>query len=336
MALEAPGGVDSADSYWTCCPGNARRWARSRPTAAGRWPDLLEGSRRDGFKQIHDLGGFLSDAARISIRRFFGICAARRWRWTRSSGSRCSLAWRALENSGINPDDVAGHDVGCYIGASALEYGPELSEYSKHSGHLITGTSLGVISGRIAYTAGPGRPALTVDTVVLVGAGRAATAAAAVRRRRLRHGADRRGVRDGHPRLLRRILQAARAFRRRRTAAGLQRRRRASTQSGPRAQPCSCCARRSAAVRDGGQILAEVRATGVNSDGRTVGLTAPSGTAQQRLFARTIERAGVRPEEVGMIEGRGTATRLGDRTELRALAQTYGATAPGAGALLEA
>ena len=41
-------------------------------------------------------------------------------------------------------------------------------------------------------------------------------------------------------------------------------------------------ARRSAAVRDGRQILAEVRATGVNSDGRTVGLTAPSGTAQQR------------------------------------------------------
>ena len=35
-----------------------------------------------------------------------------------------------------------------------------------------------------------------------------------------------------------------------------------------------------------------------------------------------------------MIEGHGTGTRLGDRTELRSLAQTYGATAPGAGALL--
>ena len=36
------------------------------------------------------------------------------------------LAWRALENSGINPDDLAGHDVGCYVGASGLEYGPKL------------------------------------------------------------------------------------------------------------------------------------------------------------------------------------------------------------------
>ena len=28
------------------------------------------------------------------------------------------VTWRALENAGINPDDLAGHDVGCYIGAS--------------------------------------------------------------------------------------------------------------------------------------------------------------------------------------------------------------------------
>ena len=92
--------------------------------------------------------------------------------------------------------------------------------------------------------------------------------------------------------------------------------------------------RRSAAARDGRRVLAEVRATVVNADGRTVGLTAPSGTAQTRLFAKAIERAGVAPERVGMIEGHGTATRLGDRTELRALAQTYGAAAPGTGALL--
>lgn len=93
--------------------------------------------------------------------------------------------------------------------------------------------------------------------------------------------------------------------------------------------------RRSAALRDGRRVLAEVLATGVNSDGRTVGLTAPSGAAQQRLFASTLRRAGVRPDDVGMVEGHGTATRLGDRTELRALADTYGdTTRAGAGALL--
>jgi mycobactin polyketide synthetase MbtC len=92
--------------------------------------------------------------------------------------------------------------------------------------------------------------------------------------------------------------------------------------------------RRSRALSDGRHILAEVRATCVNQDGRTIGLTAPSGQAQTRLFQRAIGAAGVRPGDVGMIEGHGTGTRLGDRTELRSLAQTYGSTAPGTGAVL--
>ncbi len=78
----------------------------------------------------------------------------------------------------------------------------------------------------------------------------------------------------------------------------------------------------------------ELRATCLNQDGRSVGLTAPSGPAQARLFRRALEQAGVRPEDIGMVEGHGTATRLGDRTELISLAQTYGATQPGRGALL--
>jgi mycobactin polyketide synthetase MbtC len=92
--------------------------------------------------------------------------------------------------------------------------------------------------------------------------------------------------------------------------------------------------RKSRAQADGRRVLAEVRATVVNQDGRTIGLTAPSGSQQARLFAKAIDVARIRPEDVGMIEGHGTGTRLGDRTELRSLAQTYGATAPGAGALL--
>ena len=79
--------------------------------------------------------------------------------------------------------------------------------------------------------------------------------------------------------------------------------------------------RESAARRDGRRILAEFRASAVNQDGRSAGLTAPSGAAQRRLFRRAICQAGIRPEQVGMIEGHGTGTRLGDRTELQSLSQ---------------
>jgi mycobactin polyketide synthetase MbtC len=92
--------------------------------------------------------------------------------------------------------------------------------------------------------------------------------------------------------------------------------------------------RKSSALLAGRHVVAEVRASAVNQDGRSAGLSAPSGDAQVRLFRRAMTQAAIRPEEVGMVEGHGTGTRLGDRTELHSLAQTYGDTEPGGGALL--
>jgi mycobactin polyketide synthetase MbtC len=330
LALEAPGGVDTADAYWSLL-SDQREGLGHFPTDRG-WAvrDLFDGSRRDGFKPIHDLGGFLSDAAAFDPA-FFGISPREAVTMDPQQRVALRLAWRALENSGINPDDVAGHDVGCYVGASALEYGPELSEFSNHSGHLITGTSLGVISGRIAYTLDLAGPALTVDTSCSSALTAFHTAVQAVRAddcdMALAGGVCVMGTPgyfvefskqhalsdDGHCRPYSAL---------------------ASGTVWAEGAAMFLLQRKSRAQADGRRVLAEVRATVVNQDGRTIGLTAPSGSQQTRLFAKAIDVARVRPEDVGMIEGHGTGTRLGDRTELRALAQTYGATAPGAGALL--
>ncbi|HEX7825027.1 MAG TPA: beta-ketoacyl synthase N-terminal-like domain-containing protein, partial [Mycobacterium sp.] len=72
MALEAPGGIDTADDYWTLL--SERREALGQFPADRGWSirDLLDGSRRDGFKRIHDLGGFLSSGA-LFDPAFFGI-----------------------------------------------------------------------------------------------------------------------------------------------------------------------------------------------------------------------------------------------------------------------
>lgn len=331
MAVEAPGGVDSCDSYWDLL-AQGREALTPFPDDRG-WSiaELLDGSRRDGFKKINDLGGFLTGAAEFDPA-FFGISPREATAMDPQQRVALRLAWRALEHSGINPDDLAGQEVGCYIGASALEYGPDLSEYSQHSGHLITGTSLGVISGRIAYTLDLAGPALTVDTSCSSALAALHTAAAAIR-----NGDCEMALTGGVC-----VMGSPGYF--------VEFSKQHALSDDGHCRPYSSAAsgtvwaegagifvlgRRSAALRDGRRVLAEVLATGVNSDGRTVGLTAPSGAAQQRLFASTLRRAGVRPDDVGMVEGHGTATRLGDRTELRALADTYGdTTRAGAGALL--
>ncbi|MCV7433207.1 beta-ketoacyl [acyl carrier protein] synthase domain-containing protein [Mycolicibacterium bacteremicum] len=331
MAVEAPGNVDSTDGYWDLLAGRREALGPFPDDRGWSIADLLDGSRRDGFKNIHDLGGFLTGAAAFDPA-FFGISPREATAMDPQQRVALRLAWRALEHSGINPDELAGQEVGCYIGASALEYGPALSEYSHHSGHLITGTSLGVISGRIAYTLDLAGPAITVDTSCSSALAALHTAAAAIRNgdceMALTGGVCVMGTPGYFVEFSKQHALSDDGHCRPYSSA-------ASGTVWAEGAGIFVLARRSAALRDGRRVLAEVLATGVNSDGRTVGLTAPSGTAQERLFTRALQRAGVRPDDVGMVEGHGTATRLGDRTELRALVKTYGATTrPGTGALL--
>ncbi len=330
MALEAPGGIEDADGFWSLL-AEQREALGPFPTDRG-WAlqDLFAGSRRDGYKPIHDLGGFLTGAASFDPE-FFGISPREATAMDPQQRVALRLAWRAIEQAGINPDDLAGHDVGCYVGASALEYGPPLSRYSEHSGHLITGTSLGVISGRIAYTLDLAGPALTVDTSCSSGLTALHTATGAL------HAGDCDLALAGGVC----VMGTPGYF--------VEFSRQHALSDDGHCRPYSAHAsgtvwaegaamfllqRRSRAERDGRRILAAVRASRLNSDGRSIGLTAPSGDAQARLFVQAIAAAGLRPEDVDLVEGHGTGTRLGDRTELRALAGTYGATAPGRGALL--
>src|ERR1700742_1290304 len=162
MAVEAPGGIDTAAGYWELlCHG--REALGPFPTDRG-WQirELLAGSRRSGFKEIHDCGGFLTGATTFDPE-FFGISPREAVAMDPQQRVALRVSWRALENSGINPDDVAGHDMGCYLGASATGYGPQMAEFSEYSGHLLAGTALSVISGRIAYTLGSMGPAVTID-----------------------------------------------------------------------------------------------------------------------------------------------------------------------------
>jgi len=77
------------------------------------------------------------------------------------------------------------------------------------------------------------------------------------------------------------------------------------------------------ARRDNNTIYAVIKGIGGSSDGRSLGLTAPSKRGQLLSLERAYADAGVRPRDVGMIEAHGTGTALGDWTEVSALTQFY-------------
>ena len=75
----------------------------------------------------------------------------------------------------------------------------------------------------------------------------------------------------------------------------------------------------SAALRDDDPIYALIRATGVNQDGQTAGISLPNQGAQETLMQTVYRQAGVAPGEVQYIEAHGTGTKAGDPIEARAL-----------------
>jgi len=72
------------------------------------------------------------------------------------------------------------------------------------------------------------------------------------------------------------------------------------------------------AQSDGNYIYAVIQGWGISSDGKG-GITAPSHEGQAMALRRAYERANYSPHTLDFIEGHGTGTVVGDRTELEGI-----------------
>ena len=86
--------------------------------------------------------------------------------------------------------------------------------------------------------------------------------------------------------------------------------------------------RLSDAVAAGDRVIAVIRGSAVNHDGRSSGLTVPNGAAQRTVIEQALANARLEPSDVAYIEAHGTGTPLGDPIELRALGAVLGKQSP--------
>ena len=82
--------------------------------------------------------------------------------------------------------------------------------------------------------------------------------------------------------------------------------------------------RLSDAIKDGNEIYAVVKGCALNQDGKTIGIAAPSGHAQQKLIEKVLSDYALNADDVVLVEAHGTGTALGDPTEVSALANALG------------
>ncbi|TVY92322.1 Reducing polyketide synthase [Lachnellula willkommii] len=78
------------------------------------------------------------------------------------------------------------------------------------------------------------------------------------------------------------------------------------------------------AIKANDSIRAVIVGSGTNQDGRTKGITMPSGDAQVALMKSVYEKSGLNPAEAGYIEAHGTGTKVGDPIEAAALHEVFG------------
>lgn len=77
------------------------------------------------------------------------------------------------------------------------------------------------------------------------------------------------------------------------------------------------------ALLAGDTIRAVIRNSGTNQDGKTAGITLPSGKAQVELIESLYRAAGIDPSETTYVEAHGTGTAAGDPIEASSLSTVF-------------
>ncbi|MDV9178623.1 type I polyketide synthase, partial [Streptomyces sp. W16] len=315
VGCRLPGGVRGPDGYWQLLIDGVDAIRR---VPEDRWGDFTpfppaEAPVYGGY--LDDIAGFDADFFRITPREASVMDPQQR--------ILLEVVRETLDHAAVPATALAGTATGIYVGVSAPEYG-RLTGADAHTVDpwAPAGAALSVTAGRLAYVLDTHGPNMAVDTACsssLVALHQACVS--------LRGGEIDTAIAAGVNVLLSPVVGVA--FARAGALAPDGRCKPFATTADGIGRGEGCAAvllkRLSDAERDGDRVLAVIRATAVNSDGRSGGLLAPNPAAQQALLATAYGRAGLAPAHVDYVEAHGTGTPLGDPIEAGALGAVLGA-----------
>ncbi|MGC9382879.1 beta-ketoacyl synthase N-terminal-like domain-containing protein, partial [Streptomyces sp. MH13] len=159
MACRFPGGVSDPDQLWGLV-AEGRDAVSAFPADRGWDLDELTSSGASVAAE----GGFLQGVGDFDAG-FFGISPREAMATDPQQRLLLEMSWEALEHAGIDPLSLADTAAGVFVGTFPSGYTEVAGQSGEDmAGHLITGGSQSVASGRVAYVLGLQGPAVTVDT----------------------------------------------------------------------------------------------------------------------------------------------------------------------------
>ncbi len=321
MGCRLPGGIDSADLLWESLLRGDDLVTEVPPE---RWDadEYYDPEVGVPGRTVSRWGGFIDDIAGFDLE-FFGIGEREAVAIDPQHRLLLETAWEAIEHGGLDPASLAGSKTAVFMGLSTEDYLLLTSGAGALAGpHAVTGVYNSVASGRIAYALGLHGPAMTVDTACSSG-----LMTVHLGCRSLLEGESDLVLAGGCQVLLEPAGSVSASAQGMLSPTGRCHSFDTDADGFVRSEGCAVVLlkRLPDALRDGNRILAVVRGTAANQNGRSDTLTMPNEDAQIAVYRAALAAAGVEPETVGAVEAHGTGTPVGDPIEYRSLAQVYGA-----------
>ncbi len=261
-------------------------------------------------------GGFLDEVDRFDAE-FFGISAREASFMDPQQRVVLEVAWEALEDAGMPPAGIGGSNTGVFVGVSNYDYNRLICrDPATMDAYSSTGTILAITANRLSYLLNLRGPSLAIDTACS-----SSLVSVHLASQSLREGESDLAIAGGVNLILSPEVTVILSQGGLMSPDGRCKSFDSSANGYVRSEGCGIVIlqRLSDALREGRTIHALIRGSATNQDGLTNGLTAPSGTAQQRVIRRALANAGVSARELSYVEAHGSGTRLGDIIEWRAL-----------------
>ncbi len=324
MACRLPGGIDSPESMWEALLRGADMVTEVPPE---RWDydEYYDPEPAVPGRSVSKWGAFLDDVAGFDFE-FFGIDEPDARAMDPQHRLLLETSWEAMERAGLTPQALADSPTGVFMGLTHHDYESVSSDFEAMEGpYGFRGNGFAMASGRIAYTLGLHGPALTLDA-----AGSSGLMAVHMACRSLNDGESDLALAGGAYVMLdpRRYVAASASGQL--SPTGRCRAFDAAADGYVGGEGCAVVLlkRLPDALAHGDRILAVVRGTSANQDGRTADISTPSAPALAAVYRSALHAADIDAGSVGMIETHGLGSRAGDCVEYASLTELYGVDGP--------